>query len=170
MDIIVRLDSVAHRDLIWKNRFLLKGSKLVLSEDFSQGTEERRQKMQPYFRAAKKHPDVKKCFLNRDVLSINGYPYTVHNLDALPYGLADFNPSQRPLKDGGIAFFGKNSFLSNFHPSPISDSGLLFPMVEHLFQYKKAVFFQDIPTSKQILLARTPNKVKALSHNIRRCG
>ena len=71
------------------------------------------------------------------------------------------------MKDGGVAFYGKNSFLSNFHPSPINDSGRTFPTAEHLFQYKKAVFFQDVQTSVEILHARTPNKAKALSYKIK---
>ena len=165
-DIIVRFESISDRDLVWKNRFQLKNSPLILCEDFCNATEEKRKLMKPFFQAARRHPKVKKCFLNRDLLNINGTSYTADKMHSLPYGLKDVNLSEKSLNDGGTAFYGKSSFLSNFHPSPIHDGGNNFPTVEHLYQYKKAVFFQDNHTALEILHAKTPNKAKALSYRI----
>ena len=116
--------------------------------------------MKPFFQAArrlKRSKKVKKCFLNRDLLIINGTSYTADKIHSLPSGVKDINLSEKSLNDGGKVFYGKSSFLSNFHPSPIHYDGNNF---------KKAVFFQDNLIALEILLAKTPNKAKALSYRI----
>lgn len=60
-------------------------------------------------------------------------------------------------------FDGKNSFLSNFFPSPITVGGITFPTVENWFQAWKT---EDPVQFKAIALADTPGKSKRLG---RRC-
>ena len=47
------------------------------------------------------------------------------------------------------------------------DSGILFQTVEHLFQYKKASYFNDAHTAKLILNAKTPRIAKALGKKVK---
>ena len=140
-DIIVHFESISDRDLVWRNRFQLKNLPLILCEDFCNATEEKRKLLKPYFQEARRHSEVKKCFLNRDLLLINGTSYTADKMQSLPYGVKDINLSEKSLNDGRTSFYGKNSFLRIFHPSPIHDASNNFPTVQHLYQYKKAIFF-----------------------------
>ena len=167
-DIIVRFQSGQDRTLVWNNRSKLKHSKFVLSEDFSQTAQEKINKLFPIYKAAKQHPSVNRCQLNRDILTINGQKFTLDSIDTLPYGLKDVNSSERQLKDDkGIAFFGKFSFLSNFYDSPFVENGTTFKTVEHYYQHKQAAYFKDTITATAILNAKTPGHAKALSHQIK---
>ena len=139
-NIIFRMEKMSDREQIWKQRSHLKGSPYVLLEDFGPTTQNNRKKLQPYFHAARKHPDVKRCQLIRDSLWINGQKFTVDTITSIPSDFVSANMSQRNLKSSeGIAFYGKDSFLSNFHDSPFSDNQLTFKTVEHYYQYKKAL-------------------------------
>ena len=86
-DIIVRFERLADKELVWKNRSQLKGSPFLMLEDFCPTTQERRKQLQPYFQAARRNPQVSKCYLNRDVLVINGSKYTVDSIQKLPFNL-----------------------------------------------------------------------------------
>ena len=167
-DIIVRFENVAEKELVWKNRYHLKASPFILLEDFCPVTKEKRKQLQPYFQAARRHSQVSKCFLNRDVLVINGKSYTVDSVQSLPYGLDNISLSLKTMKDeSGVAFFGRTSFLSNFYPSPIIENGKHFPTVEHLYQFKKASCFTDTEITTAILRAKTPIQAKTLGYKIK---
>ena len=167
-DIIVRFEKVTDRELVWRHRFQLKGSPIMLFKDFCPATQEKRKQLQPYFHAARKHPQVSRCYLDRDALVVNGSKYNVETIQSLPFGLSETNQPQKLLKDiPGVAFYGRESFLSNFHPSPIVDGGLTFQTVEHLYQYKKASYFNDTQTAKAILTANTPRQAKGLGYKIK---
>ena len=169
-NMILRLANLSDRDLIWKHRFNLKSTPFILNEDFSPLTQERRKQLQPYFIAARKHPSVKRCQLIRDCLMINGQRYTIDEIDSLPFGLSSSNTSRaerRLTSIEGTAFFGSDSFLSNFHKSPIEEKQQTFSTVEHYYQYKKALYFNDQITANAILSSKTPNHAKALSYQIK---
>ena len=170
-DIIVRFLSLSDRNNAWRNRFNLKGSAFILAEDFPPEIQEKRRKLDPFFKAAKRHRSVGKCNLQGDVLVIDGHKYTVDTLDSLPYGLNIANRGRYSEKRlqlcDGIAFFGRDSFLSNFHPCKIDEGNLTFPTVEHYFQYKKALYFKDEKTASAIYKARSPAQAKAFSYQIK---
>ena len=169
-DIIVRFLRVADRDKAWNLRFNLKNTPYILGEDYPSGIQEKRRQLQPFFHMARKHPSVKKCQLNGDVLIINGSRYTVATVETLPFGLYSLSSvptSEKKLqKREGTAFFGKNSFLSNFHYSPFEDNGHSFSTVEHYYQYRKALYFKDETTASTILHSHSPAQAKALSYQI----
>ena len=156
-DTIVRFENGLDRDIVWKERFKLKKSQFFLSEDFSPATQEKRRQLLPYLRAARKSPEVTRTRLARDMLFINGVKYTVHSLESLPYGIKNVNMAERYFTEGGVAFHGKHSFLSNFHHSPFTDDNHTFSTVEHHYQFKKATYFNGIPTANAILKAKSPN-------------
>ena len=166
-DIIIRFEKRMDREAVWKERFKLKNSKIFLAEDFSPATQQKRRQLLPILRAARKCPEVTKAYLSRDRLFINGVRYTVQSLNALPFGLNDSNQAEKYLAEGTVAFHGKDSFLSNFYPSTIIEDNHSFPTVEHHYQYKRALYFQDTSTATAILKAKTPNQAKALSYDIR---
>ena len=54
-------------------------------------------------------------------------------------------------------FHGKHAYLSNFHPSPITFKGIVYPTVEHAFQAAKS----DDPETRRTIAAKdTPGKAK----------
>ena len=167
-DVIVRFQSSEQRMLAWNNRSKLKNSKFVLSEHFSPQTQEKIDKLLPFFKAARQHPDVTRCQLNKDVLVINGQKFSVDYIGSLPFGLSSVNPSERLSKNQKrIGFFGKSSFMSNFHDSSFEENGTVYKTVEHYYQYKTATYFKDDTTANRILLAKSPLQAKALSHQIK---
>ena len=169
--IIVHCLSLSDRSNTWRNRFKLKGSPFILTEDFPPPIQAKRRKLEPFFKAAKRHRSVGKCSLQGDVLIIDGQKYTVDTLDSLPHGLNTANlgrcSEKRLQYCDGTAFFGRDSFLSNFHPCRIEEGNLTFPTVEHYFQYKKALYFQDDRTALAIYKACSPAQAKALSYQIK---
>jgi ribA/ribD-fused uncharacterized protein len=61
------------------------------------------------------------------------------------------------------SFSGEHSFLSSFHPSPITIQGITWPTVEHAFQAAKT---KDIDARVDIRLASTPGKAKRLGRRV----
>ncbi len=64
-------------------------------------------------------------------------------------------------------FFGEDSFLSNFYPSPIQIGQLQFTCVEHFYQFKKAEFFDDFKSMKRIYESFLPKQQKRWGKSIK---
>ena len=60
------------RNNAWKNRFNLKGSAYILAEDFPPLIQSKHKKLEPFFKAARKHRSIHNCELHGDVLIIEG--------------------------------------------------------------------------------------------------
>ena len=146
---------------VWGARSNLKGSKISLSEDLPPSLLERRKQM------ARKLKHLGKCNLIQDALYLDGRKYTTLDIDQLPTEVRQTNHYEKKLqKLDGIAFYGANSFLSNFYTCSFSEGSQVFNSAEKYFQYRKALFFNDDTTAKQILRCSTPGKASALSHSI----
>lgn len=71
-----------------------------------------------------------------------------------------------------ICFWGHTSgpaaFLSNFYDLdiPIQSHGREFSTSEHVYMWKKAIFFEDYPTAHLIEQAATPREAKALGRQV----
>lgn len=62
-----------------------------------------------------------------------------------------------------VIFYGGESPYSNFYnKAPYVLHGIMFPTVEHGFQWEKAVFFGDATIAKEILLTNDPGEAKYL--------
>jgi len=61
-----------------------------------------------------------------------------------------------------ILFYHKDSFLSNFHYSPMTAGGLRVNWAESAYQYQKSIFFDDKVTDARILRASSPSEAKRL--------
>ena len=165
-DIIVRFLSISDRDLVWKNRFQLKNSPLILCEDFCNATEEKRKLMKPFLQAARRHPKVKKCSLNRDLLIINGTSYTADKMHSLPYGLKDVNISEKALNDGGTAIYGKSSFLSNFIQVQSMMVVTTSPQSNICTSTRRQYSSRIITLHWKFFMPRLPTRLKALTYRI----
>ena len=166
-DVMIKMKTWKDRMTVWGARSNLKGSKISLSEDLPPTVLERRKQMLPYFLAARKLPHLGKCNLFQDVLSLDGCKYTTEDIYQLLSEIRQTSQYEKKLNEiDGIAFYGANSFLSNLHPCSFSDGTHVFNSVEKYFQYRKALFFNDETTAKEILRSSTPGKALALSHSI----
>ena len=121
----------------------------------------------PFYLVAKYDPQVHQCTLQLDRLTVNNKQYKSNSTDNLPFDLPLARSNHRVFNDNNtVAFFGGQSFLSNFHPCTIKHEDKIFNSSEQLFQYKKAQFFKDKTTSDAILKATNPKHIKALSYQI----
>ena len=107
----------------------------------------------------------KKCKLEEDYLVILGKKYTVNTLHTLPHELSGYTASSK-TDPNTVAFFGEVNPFSNFHPAPFQSDGKCYPTSEHYIQERKALFFKDETSAKQILLAKTALEAKQLARNI----
>jgi len=60
-------------------------------------------------------------------------------------------------------FTGEYDFLSNFHPSPVTYEGVVYPTVEHAYQAAKT---EDPAERKRIAAARYPGQAKKLGRTV----
>jgi ribA/ribD-fused uncharacterized protein len=152
-EIIVRFLWFQDRETVWNMKSKLKGSNVVVKEDFPIEIEERRSRLYPILKAARSK-DVK-VLLKADKLILDGQRYTVDTLDKLP---PDFQPAHfaTVTKDKSVLFHGKDSFLSNFHPAPFELDGESYTGSEQFFQYKKAVRIGDKDVASKILSTDNP--------------
>lgn len=67
------------------------------------------------------------------------------------------------LYEGIYGFFDKNHFLSNFHPSPVTLDGELYPTVEHAYQAAKTF---DPAERERIRTAPHPGQAKKLGRRV----
>ena len=80
-DIIIRFLRFEDRMKVWNKRRKLAGTKFFINEDFPVEIQQRRQKMLPVFKEARKRQ--KKVLLIGDKLILEGVRYTVDTLDRL---------------------------------------------------------------------------------------
>ncbi len=122
--IIIKFHWYGDRMNILKARNTLKGSRIYINEDFSKEIQERRKILRPIMMKAK--TTQKEAFLNVDTLIIDGKQYSVNNLNTLPVGLSPIEVTTPTIGDTIIAFYGKQSPLSNFHPAKFNIQGMDF--------------------------------------------
>ena len=75
---------------------------------------------------------------------MDGKDFTIRTVNSLPQNV------QWALKGTRYAasvnttfFFGRQSFLSNFHPAPFEENGIRYSCSKQFYLYKKSMFFDD---------------------------
>ena len=167
--VIVRFQNFTDRELVWSRKTLLKNKAFSIHENFANEVEFRRRLLYPILAAAKKSGNYERSYLNGDVLRINGRDYSVDTIDELP---KDIHPSNLGVKtnDRWIIFGGVHSsyhFLSNYYSTPIQYRDIEFNDLEHAYQYAKAIEFNDIDSSEDILCAKTPSSAKLIGSKVK---
>ena len=164
--IIVKFTYHKDRQKIWRNKQLLAGltgadKNIFIREDFPIEIEQRINVLYPIFRAAKGTKDMK-ATMSVDKLYIDGKMYTTENLKTLPEALQPENLATK-YNDDTCWFWRKESFLSNFHPSPFSEGGHDFNCVEQYFTASRAKMFNDQEALAKILKTKDPSVMKQTS-------
>ena len=165
--IIVKFEFFEDRQKVWFSRKNLHGSNKFINEDFPIEIENRRKKLYPILKAARKFEHYKgKVNIVFDKLYVNNMVYRVETLHTLP---ADINPRNlcERYDDNSFCFFGEYSPLSNFHQCSFRYDGVDYTSSEVAFQHAKALHFKDEIKATAILKARSPAEAKELGKNLR---
>jgi ribA/ribD-fused uncharacterized protein len=148
--IVAKFSSYKQRDLVWSSRFDLQGTKVWVSEDYPQTIKLRRQKLMPYFQAAKRSPEITSTSLKLDKLFINKKLFTVETISQIPEPLQLENSSMIK-SDETVVFASKHVVLSNLYPCPITIEGQVYNSTEQYIQCAKARLFNDNASFTNIL-------------------
>jgi hypothetical protein len=172
--IIVKFLHFKDREHIWQFFGQSLGSysrnKIRVFEDFPEEVEEERRILVPIAEAALRYRDPLthkhlKVQLNINKLYINHQMYTCSTLHQLP---EDLKPASifTPFHQDKVAFFSKNSPLSNHFPAPFTFEGDDYVGAEQFIMAQKAKLCNDREVLQQIMAEPNPVKQKALGKTI----
>ena len=166
--IIIRFQYYTDRERVWRASRNLHERHLYVREDYTEAMKQRRNKLLPVLKAAKRDPAIKKCTLRGDKLIIDGKRYTSQEFEKIPEHLRWTMKGERYFPQcNSTFFFGKDCFLSNHHASPFLDSGNRYLCAEQFYFREKSLFFDDVETANRIMKTTNPSEMKRLSYNIR---
>jgi ribA/ribD-fused uncharacterized protein len=166
-NIILKFLRFRDRELMFAQRTKLKGSGIVMMEDFPDFIERQRRQLTPIMMAAQ-HQKMN-AFLAIDKLIIKNEnvtsTFTVDNLHMLPSCL---NPEIISLRyeEDFIFFFGRVCPLSNFYLTKFVIQGKEYNCAEQYLQSEKAKLFGNHQVADQIMQENEPDKQKALGRTI----
>lgn len=134
-------------------------SRVTYSDDLTPEVKKHREKLKAVASIAQNGDYQVKMAGNR--LYIDGIAYGHENLDILPQELRRAVPQQKLVKKG-IAFRGKECYLSNFYQCELKIDGELFTSVEQYFQYTKCMTCEDFDRAVKIIGSDDPLYIKGL--------
>ena len=166
--VIVRFQNYQDREKVWKASWTFRSNRIYVKEDFTQAMRNRRNILLPVLKAAKRDPKTKRCTLRGDKLILDGVKYTAEDFDSIPERLKWTVKGERYFEQcDSTFFFGKDSFLSNHHPSPFRDNDSTYLCAEQFYLRQKCLYFEDMETAQRIMRTSDPGRMKAFSHHIK---
>lgn len=137
------------------------------NDDLTEESRQLRQEIREIARYAKDigYMDAK---VTGDKLYVQGKFYAEDELHLLPENLLMSNVRTRKI-GGGVGFYSKHSYLSNFFPAPLTINGLNFCCSEQAYQYSKTVVCNKEEAGKEIRKIRNPKKIKRFGDKIDTC-
>lgn len=163
---LAKFSNFKQRDLIWQKRFGLKDTHVWITEDFPQSVRENRDKLYPYFQAARRSPLITSTSLRLDKLFINNKMFTVENIDNIPEHLKPKNASIISTENT-VVFASKDAILSNLYLCNIQIEGRVYNSTEQYIQYSKALLFNDQESADNILKEHDSFKQMKMGKKIR---
>jgi len=164
--IICRFHFFGDQQEIWSNRSNLKGSDIIMKEDFPKEIVTKRNILAHVMFEARRQNH--KATMVADKLIIDGRSYFVATLDALPANLNLSTLGTKKVTEDVTAFYGQMCPLSNYYPAPFKDDkGITHHCSEQFMHYYKAELFEDHDTAVKILAAKTPQDCKNLGKQVK---
>ncbi len=167
--IIIRFAFFPDREEVWHLRTKLKGSNIIIREDFPEQIETERRTLLPIFHAARLNKDMNTKLVGNKLV-INQQTFTVESLNKLPSPVALRAVSERVVKtDKGFdlhLFQGRLSPFSNMYPATFQIDGKTFNSVEQCYTYGKAIYAQQPEVAEEVLGEYEPTKVKHLGKQL----
>jgi ribA/ribD-fused uncharacterized protein len=177
--ILVQFRNPQDKDLVWKARprahyatiktdtpARKQGPSLFITQDYPQEIQNRRRILIPVLNKAKQLDEYRdNSFIRDDKLYINRQVYTVDTTDQLP---SELNPQNISTPTNGhiTAFWGRNSPLSNHHPSYFVIDGEPYNSVEQFYMMRMAHFAGATEIAANIRKSTDPAKYKRLTKAI----
>ena len=170
--IIVRFQSYADRERVWRSRFNLKsiGNKqYYVSEDFPASISADRKQLYPVFKAAKVLPEFhKKVTVIDNRLKLNNKFYTTDNLHNVPdiinpASLAERVSAEVYVFGGTTSKFCKHS---NFYSREFVYEHIQYTSAEQAFQHRKAREAKDMNKCREIMFNADPGTQKYLGQRV----
>lgn len=134
-------------------------SKVTYSEDMTPEMRKHREQLKSVAAKANEGDYVVKMAGNK--IHIDGVIYGYEDLDILPVELRNALPQQKNVKKG-VAFRGKDSFLSNFYQCDIRIDGELFTSVEQYYQSQKCTTCEEPDRALKIMSSDDPHYIKRI--------
>ena len=163
--IIFRCHYYPDREMIWKNRRLLKGTGIIMREDYPEPIEQNRRSLLPYCNAAKEKKW--KATLRGDTLLIEGQSYKVEDRQKLDEYVKPREVYERQMPEKKIhLFFSNTSPFSNMFPAKTKIEDQTFHCAEQFYMYEKAKFANDMVGASKILHSKDGKEAKYLGKKI----
>ena len=138
--VIIRFESMADWDKVWKASWHLQDRRFMVKEDFPDSVRENRKLLLPCLRAAKRNSSVKHCSLKGDLLTIDGRNYTVDEYELIPERFKWHYKGQKYIKEcDSKFFFGNSSFPSNHYSSTFKDGKIQYTCAEQYYLRQQSV-------------------------------
>jgi ribA/ribD-fused uncharacterized protein len=164
---MVKFNTLADRNFVWKKKTLLKKSTYFINNDLPKEIESRRIQMLPILRRAKSINDYKeKVYMIDDKMILDKKRYTIDNLDDLPH---DLNPMTTSTQTVGVNtfFFTRYSPFSNHYcGAPFQIGQHTYLCTEQRFFSQKAEYLGDRYRFDMIMAEKDPVKMLDASKKI----
>lgn len=161
--IIVRFRSHRDRDTVIENRKHLKGTGLIISEDYGPELNKDEAELRPILRLAKKSDS--NAFLKQGTLTYKGHKFKPSQINAMNLNLKEIHEEYTAH---AILFNGKYSPLSTMHKSDFFDAtyNLTFESAEQCFQYHKCIEKKNETLANKILQSRDGYEARFIGKGI----
>lgn len=166
--IIVRFHYAPHREMVWRSKSALKGTRTVIKEDYPEEIEKERRALFPVHNHARFLG--KEAKMRRNSVMIDGQTFTTHNMGSLPEELQPRNICERTVSHEDkdfVLFFGKDSPFSNFFRTDFTLMGQKYSSIEKYYTYQKAVLARDEKCAADILATDDTRKIKMMGKTVK---
>ena len=164
--ILVRFHHPADRTIVWKSRESLT-KPIHLRQDFPEAIATKRRVLQQIVNRARDLREYKDgTYLRQDRLIINGKSYDTDSLYDIPRSLQTAVGCRQ--EEDVTYFYGLQSPLSNFYPTPIVMKGLRFNCVEQAFFFAKSEHYFEPLKGAEIMAETRPSIQKSIGESFGR--
>ena len=142
---------------------------VYIDRQYTEAVENQRKLLQPILKLTRGIENYQgKCKLEDKYLVIHEKKYGTRDLHKLPNDLSGFHASSKlDIKNDVRALFRELSQFSNFHPTNFTVDGVSYNCSEQFIQNQKALLFNDMDTSDQIMISTTPLEYKDLCKSVK---
>ena len=161
--IIARFCFFEDREKVWSSRFKLKGTPIIINEDYPQSIIRKRNALYPVYKQAKEQ-DLKTRLVG-DKLHIEGKIYSTETIHQVTSEIQMRQKVER-ITEKYHLFSGRYSPFSNFFPAPFKLNGLQFSCNEQFYQHEKAMACGNHQAATSIMMSQDPVLMKKIGDGL----
>lgn len=163
--VIAKFHFFPDRAEVWRKKYKLKGTSVVVKEDYPESIQAARRSLLPVYRHLKFTGEKAKII--QDSILVDGKLHSVHDL---PEELSPRKISEREVTSGErkyLLFAGKGSPFSNWYSASFMINGKSFSSSEQYYAYQKSIFANDEERAQKILNTSDPTRIKKISNQLK---